>query len=135
MKNILVAVALALALAGCAMPLPSNTLGPPSYTTPTTTYAPLPTAASFRLQIVETERKCWGSGVGCNVTYRVVPTWMGSGSAPTSSFTLLYTVVGLQESTTGNIAVTNGKFATESGYGIVDEGQGLTAQVTQVLEN
>jgi hypothetical protein len=100
----------------------------------TTTEAPLPRPANFRLQVIKTSDKCFGSA-GCSVEYRIVPTWVGPGSAPTSaSYTLLYEVIGLDSPQSGSIAVTNGRFATESGSGD-DQGNTLTARVTQVLDD
>jgi ABC-type glycerol-3-phosphate transport system substrate-binding protein len=136
---------LALALAGCVMPSGSHTLSTPGASSygasaapaeeETTTRAALPTASEFRLQVIETSRQCFGDA-GCNVTYRVVPTWVGSGTAPESSFTLLYQVTGMSDGAkTGNIAVTDGKFATETGFGSAEDGTTLTARVTQVLED
>lgn len=133
------AALLAAGLTGCLPPGGTHSLGSStsygSYTAPVevTTTAPLPTPAEFSLNVVETNHQCFGSA-GCNVQYRIVPTWVGSGSAPTSSFTLLYAVVGLDDAATGSIKVTDGHFATESGFGS-SQGGTLTAQVTQVLED
>lgn len=134
--------ALALVLSGC-MPLASHSLSTTGYSTPTyggtaeapvTTTAPLPTPADFQLQVIETSRDCFGSA-GCVVQYRINPVYVGAGSSPTGSFTMLYEVVGMDDTKTGNITVTSGHFATETGYGQMQQGVTLRARVTQVLEN
>lgn len=140
-KTGLAAVLFAMALAGCAttgtkaLSTTSSSYGGPSAAAATaeTTVAP-PAPASFALQVIETRRQCFGSA-GCLVGWRIVPTWVGMGSAPTSSFTLLYEVVGLDDTQTGNIVVTNGRFNTEAGSGDTQDGVTLTARVTQVLED
>lgn len=136
--KILAGLALAAGLAGCVMP-PAGThsLGSSTYgsapTAVTTVDEPLPMASNFRLQVIETKRDCFGSA-GCNVQYRVIPSY-GGGPTPKSSFTLLYQVVGLDDTKTGSIAVAGGKFSTETGFGQTEEGVTLTAHVTQILEN
>jgi hypothetical protein len=134
------------ALASCVMPSTTGThslgtstssdwSGSGSEAVTTTTVAEVPPRATdFTLNVVETQRDCFGSA-GCNVQYRIVPTYVGMGSVPKGSYTLLYAVSGLSDSKTGNIAVSNGRFSTESGFGSSEQGNTLTASVTQVLED
>ncbi len=57
------------------------------------------------------------------------------GAPPTSSFTLLYEVIGGDNPQSDNIEVVNGRFDTENGS-ISTPGTGpLTARVTQILED
>lgn len=137
-KLIITTAAVALTLSGCMLPTNAGnkTLGSGTspYSAPSTTYEPIPTISDFSLDVIETERSCFGS-YGCNVQYRVVPTYIGTGSVPTSNFTLLYQIDGADDVQTGNIAVSNGKFATETGFTSVAQGVSLAATVTSVLED
>lgn len=139
----LAATAVAVGLSSCVLPpegkhplsTASSSYGSGgTYTAaPTTTAAALPRAADFRLTIVETSHKCFGSA-GCSISFRIDPQYVGSGSPPTGSFTLLYEVIGGDQPQTGSIKVTNGRYNHEEGS-LDSDGGTLTARVTQVLED
>jgi hypothetical protein len=104
-------------------------------TTTTTTAAPLPAPQDFSLDVIEMSRQCFGDA-GCNVQYRIVPTYHHTGSVPTGRYALLYELDGGDEPQSGNIAVRNGQYRTEEGFlSTSTSGGTLTAHVTQVLEN
>jgi hypothetical protein len=141
-RTFIVAFLVATPLAGCVIPEGSHTLSSGTSTaglswntsSATTTRAALPTASQFSLKVIELSRDCFGSA-GCSVRYRIVPTYIGLGSAPTGSFRLLYQVSGGDDAKTGNIEVRNGKFNNEENFTDVPTGGTLTAHVTQVLED
>jgi hypothetical protein len=142
--SILAAACAALTLTGCdPTPIGGKAIsaapsGVPSsaWTTTSTTAAPrvMPRASDFTLNLVELSRHCFGSA-GCNVTYRIVPTYTGTGNTDTMSFTMLYEVLGGEASQTGSIKVVKGHFHTEEGSISTSADNPLTAQVTQLIED
>lgn len=102
-------------------------------TTTTVAYTPQPT--DFAIEIIETRRACFGSA-GCNVTYTINPTYVGTSLPDRSkSYTIIYDVVGTEDPTTGSVKLSGDTFTfQEENSTSVPAGAVLSAVVTRVLD-
>jgi hypothetical protein len=100
---------------------------------PTTEPAP----ADFVLSVTTLERTCFGSA-GCNVTYRLVPGYVGPGLTDGQSFTVVYEVAGGEDGPQINsftMRGTNIEYDSEESLQTTSPKAVLTAKVTEVLSN
>lgn len=108
----------------------------PAPTTPSIVYGK-PDAGEFKLSIKTLEKKCFGSA-GCNVTYRIDPTYTGSLPLdPAKTYRLTYEVRGLEDGPAINNFTLTGDTATMDSeeYGSTTSTKvKLTAKVTDVVE-
>jgi hypothetical protein len=142
MNKVIVGPILALLLlTGCS---PLSTSGKDLKTTtasataseaPTPT-GPAPTPADFTIAVIETQKNCYGSA-GCNVTYRIDPTFLGVAPDASQSFTVIYELTGGKDPETGSFEMQGTKYNRPSERMISTDSSGavLTATVTQVLED
>ncbi len=104
---------------------------------PTTTTLPFaPTAADFTIEIIELRRACFGSA-GCNVTYRINPSYIGGQVPPRDAdYTVLYEVTGGESPMLDNFTLkgTEMSFRAESTISTPADVP-ITATVTRVIEN
>jgi hypothetical protein len=110
----------------------SSTTSTTRATTTTVAYVPVP--ADFTIDVIETERSCFGSA-GCNVTYTIKPNYVGA-QLPSASdtFTVVYEVRGGTDSKTGNFTVTGSQVSYDKDDLIqTATGSKLTAVPTQVV--
>jgi hypothetical protein len=85
-------------------------VAPTTTTPPTTVGAYTPTPADFQIEIIETERSCFGSA-GCNVGYKINPTYTGAQHAdPKRTFTVIYEITGGDDPKTANFTLTGEKW-------------------------
>jgi hypothetical protein len=66
---------------------------------PPTTTAYTPVAADFELKVTVLSKECFGSA-GCDLTYRVTPTYTGIGFSADKSVTVTYSVSGSSDGQT-----------------------------------
>jgi hypothetical protein len=119
-----------------AGPVPTVTPSSVSPKATTTTKAPayVPTPADFTVEVIELERSCYGSA-GCNVTYKVAPTYIGPADPdPNKAYTVTYEVHGGDSGETGNFTLKGdaAKVKTQD-YISTPPNPTLTAQVTRVI--
>lgn len=142
MGRALAGVAALLLLSGCGGQEAQSTAAGqegPSETAATEASTPTPsydemTAESFQLKVKVKEKKCFGSA-GCNVTYVVVPTYMGdaTGIDPSGQWDVTYTVTGLEDEQIGTLRITGSKVTqTEERGQVGSSAATLTAEVTDV---
>lgn len=118
MKPTLALAGVALLLAGCSAP--ATTPGASTPTTPVTTASstPTPTATPTPTPIIPTavnlftitvdvmEKKCFGSA-GCNITYRIQPSYEGAFPLPDSGqYEITYEVASDEETVTNTFTMT-----------------------------
>ena len=93
----------------------------------------VPTPADFRIEVVETERSCFGSA-GCNVRFRINPTYIGATPPDVlKSFTVVYEIRGADDPQTGSFTLSNGQVSSSEDYVGVPPGSTLSAVVVRVL--
>lgn len=112
----------------------TSTPAPPP-TEPITTAPPYtPAPADFAIEVIELERQCFGSA-GCNVTYRINPTYVGAvAPAPSETFTVTYDLQGGDSPESGSFTVRNGQARTShEEHTQIPPGGALTAVPTRVL--
>lgn len=110
--------------------------GPPAATSPSPTPTPTPTFGvdDFAVQAKETERQCFGEGVGCNVSFRAELSLVGF-ITPPGRHEITYVVSGGKESVLSTfILEADGTFEEASVKHLmsVPEGQGLKVKITEV---
>ena len=93
------------------------TSAPGTYLTPvapTTAATYVPTPADFTIEIVELSRSCFGSA-GCNITYKINPTYSGQPTDPTVTYTVVYSIAGASGDKSDNFTMkgTQAKVPTE----------------------
>lgn len=97
----------------------------------------MPTAADFTVAIQVTSKHCFGSA-GCNVTYRIQPTYVGHTPLdPAQQYTVTYQVTGPKDGPQINSFTIQGTQATINQEEIADVPSSqtqMTAQVTEVLQ-
>lgn len=109
-------------------------------TTTATTAAPTTTAPDhtpvpeeFGIEVVELSRSCFGSA-GCNITYKIVPTYIGATMKAGKTFTVIYEVYGGDDTKVANFRLRDGD-ATFSAQEHISTPSNptLTAKVTRVV--
>lgn len=119
-----------------AAPAPTVTVTAPAVTV-TQTPEPPPVNASikpadFRLGIKILSKKCFGSA-GCNVTFRVVPKYVGTGSLPDGTVEVTYSVKGAEDPIINTLTIVDGTASFDSEeIASTSSGAKLTAVVTEV---
>ncbi len=118
MKKVLIAASIATLLSGCAMPgaanrplksaLEDGSVAPVSVPAAAPAYTPTP--SDFRLEVIELEKKCFGSA-GCHVTYLVDPAYGGPALDSSQSYTVIYQLVGGDATETGSFTVQGDQYA------------------------
>lgn len=120
-------------------PAPPSTA--PASTTPPTTASPpttkaadyVPTPADFTLEVVEIKRSCFGSA-GCNVTFKINPTYNGPPVNSSKSYTVVYEVRGGDDVDSDNFTMRGSNASVNSDDHIsTPPNPTLTAEVTRVL--
>ncbi len=114
---------------------PSTTAGPTTTAAPRTTAAPphVPTPEDFSLEIIELSRSCFGSA-GCNVTFKIAPTYSGPPTNASKSYRVVYEVRGGDDVKSENFTV-HGTEASVKSESFISTPQNptLTAVVVRVL--
>jgi hypothetical protein len=83
---------------------PGSEAGPPAS----------PAAADFRIRLKVKRKTCFGSA-GCNVTYRIVPTYVGSEDLSSGSWDVTYVVRGGEDGPqTNTFTMTDGEASFDS---------------------
>lgn len=104
--------------------------------TPTTAKpeAHVPEPADFALELIETERSCFGSA-GCNISYQVKPSYTGPKPMDDSSYTVIYNITGGEDTKTANFNM-KGENANGNFTGHISTGPNPTlgATVTKVVK-
>jgi hypothetical protein len=114
---------------------PAPSTRAPTTASPTTTKAPeyVPTVADFQLEIIEIKRSCFGSA-GCNITYKIVPTYTGPSVSSNKSYTIIYEVQGGDDVKSDNFTMRGSDASVKSQDFIsTPSNPTLTATVTRVL--
>lgn len=127
-----------LALIGCAgagVKTDPPTSAPGTYLTvpPTTVATYVPTPADYTIEIVELSRSCFGSA-GCNITYKIKPTYTGQPTDQTVTYTIVYAIAGASNEKTDNFTMRGDqvKVPTED-FVSTPPNPTLSATVTKVL--
>jgi hypothetical protein len=109
-----------------------------AYSTPTTTAEQgiLPTPDMFKIPVTVIQQHCYGEA-GCNVTYEIDPTYIGSAPLTKSAFRVLYTVEGGDEGLqTESFTVAGGEHIRYKKQGFISTGDdrvSITATPTRVI--
>lgn len=104
-------------------------------TLPTTTAPPphTPTPEDFQLEVIETSRSCFGSA-GCNIKYKINPTYTGPTIDSSKSYTIIYEVTGAEDLKTDNFTMRGDKWSGSSeDFVSAPTGAVLAAKVTRVV--
>lgn len=131
--NVATATASTAPTSGLSVSFPPTTA--PITTAPTTTEAVyMPTPADFSIEVIEVERSCFGSA-GCNITYRINPTYIGATKPPKDlAYTVLYDLKGAESPKTGNFEVDGEQVKMQRQDSVsTPVGAKLTATPTRVL--
>ena len=88
-----------------------------------------PTPDQINIDVIVVEQQCFGSA-GCNVTYRIEPTYIGREPLTNESFTVVYTVNGGDDRQMGNFTVSNGVWPSPEGRINTPPNPTLTAVTT-----
>ena len=147
MKTMIAIAGTALLIAGCTAPGTVHTAEEPSPSpsatsaaTPTPTPTPTPTLAIptavqlFQITVDVMEKKCFGSA-GCNVTYRIEPSYSGIIPLPESGeYEITYEVASDEETVTNTFTMTGTKASLPSRERIQTKksDSGLEGTVTKV---
>ena len=101
----------------------------------TTTAAPVhvPTPEDFTLEVIETKRSCFGSA-GCNVTYKVIPSYNGPPPSSSKTYTIIYEVTGGDDVKSNNFTMkgTDAKVPSEE-FISTSANTPISAAVTRVV--
>lgn len=124
---------------------PSNALANPTTTTATAPVEdtaepeadPVPfTVNDFKLRVKILSEECFGSA-GCSVEFRVLPTYVGSGTYEDRTVEITCKVTGLSDAQTNTFELTNGEYDQYDveGYGdIPSSNTKLKAKIISVTE-
>lgn len=94
--------------------------------------APLPT--DFTIEVIELSRTCYGSTVGCSVSYQLQPTYIGA-TPLTGAYEVLYEVTGANGQKSDSFTVRGASFSGLSERFVsVAEGAVLVATPTRVID-
>jgi hypothetical protein len=107
----------------------------PAVDTTTSTVAPyIPLASDFTITVNVLTKDCFGSA-GCNITYRVQPSYHGSALDPTQRYTVTYQVNGTQDPQIGSFTMQGDEASVqqEEIAQTTTSSTQLAAQVTNVL--
>ena len=91
-----------------------------------------PTPDQINIDVIVVEQQCFGSS-GCNVKYRIKPTYIGREPLTNESFTVVYTVNGGDDRQIGNFTVSNGVWPSPEGRITTPPNPTLTAVTTRVM--
>jgi hypothetical protein len=151
LRGALTATAL-VAVAGCAIPsttpstpstrysataaeAPTATVAPPTLTPPPITHRPVP--ADFRIEVVVTSKKCFGSA-GCSYQYEIDPTYTNpTPMSQGTTYTVVYTVTGGDQDQIGKFTIdSSGTARYDTNVGIDgQDGTTFRATATRVMSN
>jgi hypothetical protein len=119
---------------------PTFTAPSPTYSSPTysSAPAPLPEPSDFTIDIKVLRKACFGS-YGCNITYQIDPTYIGTTPLTGRTFTVIYEVTGSEYGTQiKNFEVNSDGTASLAGPDLTrtsSSGATLKAKVTSVSED
>lgn len=144
MKRTVVAVAILAALLTACIPSSKTdkdlkTTGGASVgasSSPPSAPAVTPRPMDFQLEVIETEKNCYGSA-GCNVTYIIDPTYVGAPLDDSTSYTVIYEVTGGEAPETASFTVQGDQYQ-KPGEDMISTDSSATvlrATVTRVVED
>jgi hypothetical protein len=111
----------------------TTTTTTPGAASPTTAAEAAPAPTDFTIEVIETERSCYGSA-GCVVSYRIVPAYIGAVPLGTTRWQVIYDVTGAESPKSDNFEVKGADFTKVSdGYITVPEGAVIVATPTRVV--
>lgn len=95
--------------------------------------AAVPSTKDFEINIKILRKKCFGSA-GCNVTYRIVPQYVGTAALPEGTVEVTYTVKGAEDPITNTFTIEDDQasFDSEEMANTTSSGKKLTAAATDV---
>lgn len=97
----------------------------------------LPTPEDFEIDLTVLSEQCFGSA-GCNVTFRITPTYVGSGAIDEVQATVIYEVTGAESPITNSFELLgNGtyNYQPEEMASTPSASAELSAEVVEVLGN
>lgn len=104
----------------------------------TTTQEPsfTPAPSDFKVDVIVTEQKCFGSA-GCTIHYTIDPSYIGLRPLPSANYTVVYQVIGGTQTQIGKFTVDKDQKVRYDDDETIDasEGANLTAKVTKVIAN